>query len=436
MVFGLGRGRKIRPVKSVSGEIEVSPDKSITHRALILASLANGQSVIKNMLEASDCLNTLKTIRKCGVRVKKEPSGDLVVYGTGRKGYKKPSGKLYFGNSATGMRLMAGVYCGQDFSTVLTGDASLKKRPMSRITVPLTRMGAIIRAESGEYPPLKIKPAPLSAIDYTSPIASAQVKSSILLAGLYTGGTTSVTEPFKSRDHTERMFKYLGIPLEVDNNTVKINGGQNWPGRYITVPGDCSSAAFFITAALLFKESRLLIKNVNLNPTRTGFIRVARRMKGDIEILNKKESCNEPVGDILVRGSDLEAVAIEKSEIPSIIDEVPLIALLACRAEGKTIINGAGELRKKETDRLHAVSTQLQRLGQSVEEQSDSLVITGNRGPIKGGKVTSFKDHRIAMMLSIAGLIAAGKVIIDDVKCVETSFPEFYDILTEVTGNE
>ncbi len=435
MRLGFGRGCKINPVESLDGEIEVSPDKSISHRAIIMASLAKGQSVIKNMLEAEDCLNTLKTVKKSGIRVRKEKSGDIIINGEGRKGYKKPRSKLYFGNSATGMRLMAGVYCGQDFSTVLSGDTSLKKRPMSRITVPLTRMGANIRAVSGEYPPLKIKSASINSINYNSPIASAQVKSSILFAGLYSDGVTTVSEPYKSRDHTERLFKHFGIPVEVKENTVKVKGGQNWPGKYITVPGDFSSAAFFITAALLFKKSRLIIKNVNINPTRTGFIKVAQRMKGDIKILNKKESCNEPVGDIVVRGSDLRAASISKGEIPSVIDEIPLLALLASRAKGKTIIDGASELRKKETDRLHAISTQLQKLGQSVEEQRESLVITGRRGPLKGGKVSSFKDHRIAMMLTIAGLISRDKVIIDDVRCVDTSFPGFYDILKEVTEN-
>ncbi len=331
---------------------------------------------------------------------------------------------------------MAGVYCGQNFPAMLTGDKSLKKRPMSRITVPLTRMGANIRAVAGEYPPLRIKPGEIKSINYNSPIASAQVKSSVMLAGLYATGATTVTEPYKSRDHTERMFKYFGIPVEVVKNTIKVEGGRNWPGKHITVPGDFSSAAFFITAALLFKDNRLVIKNVNLNPTRTGFINIVKRMNGNIKILNKKDSCNEPVGDILIKGSNLKAATIDKSEIPSVIDEVPLIALLASRADGKTIIDGVSELRKKETDRLHAIATQLQKLGQSVEEQSDSLIITGLRGPIKGGKVTSFKDHRIAMMLSVAGLIARGKVIIDDVNCVNTSFPEFYDILKEVTENE
>lgn len=423
--------KTILPAKKISGSIKVSGDKSISHRSLIFTSLASGNSTIKNFLFAQDCINTLKVFKKLGVRIIKQENGNLKVYGKGRYGLKKPRGKLNFGNSATGMRLMAGVLSAQNFSSVLKGDSSLSVRPMSRITKPLSKMGANITAEEGEHPPLTIEPGRIKGIKYKSPIASAQVKSCILLAGLYSEKPTTVTEPYKSRDHTERMMEYFGLPVKVDGNTVQVKGETNWPGKSITVPGDFSSAAFFITAALIIPFSRLEIRDVNLNPTRCEFLEVIKKMNGKIEIKDKKVVCNEPKGNIKVSYSDLKSISISENIVPKIIDEIPLIALLATRAQGKTIINGLGELRKKETDRLRAISTQLSAMGQSVQEQGNSLVIHGKKGNLKGSEVISFGDHRIAMMLCIAGLAGEGKTRIKGIKCIKTSFPEFFNLLDE-----
>ncbi len=436
-IFGLNRNkyREIDPVKRIKGEMEVSPDKSLSHRAIIFTSLARGESVVKNFLYARDCLHTLKAFRKLGVKITEEKDGTLIIGGVGLRGLKKPRGKkLYFGNSATGMRLSAGILCGQNFSTVLKGDDSLRERPMRRITVPLTRMGAYISAREGNKPPLKIEPCKgIKGIDYTSPVSSAQVKSCVLLAGLYSQDSTRVSETYKSRDHTERLMRYFDIPLNIEGNTVTLEQGKGWSGKSVTVPGDFSSAAFFITAALLVPDSELKINNVNLNPTRIGFLNILEKMGADIELKNQRTVCNEPVGDILVKHSELTGIKIKPADVPAIIDEIPLIALLATRAKGKSIMDGLSELRKKETDRLHAITTQLNKLGQAVIEQRESLIIEGGQSPVKGEQVQSFKDHRIAMMLAVAGLISSQKVKIDDTECIKTSFPEFFNLLEKVS---
>jgi 3-phosphoshikimate 1-carboxyvinyltransferase len=424
---------EIFPVKSLNGTISVSGDKSISHRAAIFASLANGETQIRNYLQAEDCMDTLKALKKLGVKIKKNSDGTLMIIGKGRYGLNKPSGKLYFGNSGTGMRLMSGVLAAQLFPSILTGDESLTSRPMRRITIPLTRMGANIIAREAEYPPLNIKPGLLKGITYNSPIASAQVKSCVLLAGLYSENSTTVTEPFKSRDHTERLMEYLNIPITKKDNEVTVRGGKDWEAKDINVPGDFSSAAFFITACLLTKGSSLKITGVNLNPTRIGFIDIVKRMNGNIEITNEELICNEPVGDINIKYTkDLNAVHITPEDVPSIIDEIPLLALLATQANGTTVMDGVGELRKKESDRLYAVSTQLQNMGQAVQEQREALIISGQSGDLRGAHVESFGDHRIAMMLIIAALNAKTSTVINGVKCIDTSFPEFFEILESV----
>ncbi|MFC2060918.1 3-phosphoshikimate 1-carboxyvinyltransferase [Elusimicrobiota bacterium] len=433
MAFGINKDSKtIKPASRLTGSMIVCGDKSISHRSIILTSLAKGRSVIKNFLYSEDCINTMKVFKKLGVSIKEDADGSIVVEGSGLEGLKKPGKKLYFGNSGTGMRLTAGVLAAQKFPTVLVGDDSLMKRPMKRISVPLNKMGADVRTGAGGCPPLEIMPAQVKGITYESPIASAQVKSCLLLAGLFSGSTTEVSEPYKSRDHTERMMQYFNIPLEVNETTVSVTGGSEWAGKEILVPGDFSAAAFFITACLLMPNSHLKIKGLNLNPTRTGFIKILRRMGADIGIKNERNVCNEPVGDVYISSADLQAVEITGEDIPSVIDEIPLLALLATRAEGRTIINEAGELRKKETDRLHAVSTQLNNMGQSITEHEDSLVIEGREAPLKGTGVESFGDHRMAMMLTVAGLLAQGKTKINGVKCIETSFPGFFDKLEDV----
>ena len=422
---------KLTPCRNVSGEITVPPDKSISHRSAILASLAKGRSALSNFLRAEDCLNTLNVLKGLGVEMHEQ--GDLIVVnGKGRHGLNGPGGELYFGNSGTGLRLMAGVLSGQRFSSILTGDASLSRRPMSRITVPLTRMGAEITASEGEYPPLKISPGTISGITYDSPIASAQVKSCVLLAGVYPEDTTAVREPVRSRDHTERMMRYLGIPLEVSGTEVTISGGRDWDARDIRVPGDLSSAAFFITACMLFPGSEVIIRDLNLNPTRTGFLEVARRMGASVCEENLRDVCCEPLGDIRVSCGGLRAVRVESKEIPSIIDELPLVALLASQADGTTVISGAGELRKKETDRLHAVANELNKMGQKVKEYEESLGIEGRPGSLTGAGVSSYGDHRMAMMLAVASLRAEGVTTIDDTSCISTSFPGFFELLDKI----
>lgn len=420
-------------VKRISGTISVSSDKSISHLAIIFTSLASGKSTIKNFSHAEECVNTLKVLKRLGVRIIKRPDKTLLVEGKGRYGLRKPIGKLHFGNSDTGIGLMTGILASQLFSSTLTGDISLSKIPVRRITVPLAKMGANIKAWRTEYLPLEIKPGVVKGILYNSPETNVLVKSCILLAGLYSDETTTVTEPYKSKDHTERMMQYFNIPVNIKGNTVAVAGGRNWPGRNITIPGDFSSAAFFITACLLISGSSLKVNNVNLNPTRTGFIDIIKRMGGKIKITGKEMLCNEPVGDIQIDYAPrLNPVIIQDDEISRMIDEIPLIILLATRAKGKTIINGIGELRKKETSRLHAISTQLQNMGQSIQEQQNSLVITGCDSALKGVQVESCGDCRMAMVLTVAGLLARGVTTIRDINCLDTSFSEFLNIMESI----
>ncbi len=423
---------KISPAKRIAGSISISSDKSISHRSIIFASLASGSSVIKNFLMSEDCLNTLKIFKKLGVDIKTEKDGTLIIKGKGRYGLKG-GGRLYCGNSATTMRLLSGILACQNFDSCLYGDSSLSNRPMKRIIIPLKKMGANISAKQDSYPPLKIRKGEIKGIFYQSPIASAQVKSCIFLAGLYSDNPTRVSEPFKSRDHTEKMMEYFKIPVKIEkDNSIMIKGGNNWPGMSLTIPGDFSSAAFFITAALLIPDSELEIKEVNLNSTRTGFLETVKKMGGNIKILRKKISCNELVGDIKISYSKLKSVQITDKDIPQMIDEIPLVALLATQAEGKTIIDGLSELRKKETDRLHAITTQLSIMGQSIQEEQNSLIIIGNSGSIKGAKINSFGDHRIAMMCIIGALVAKTSSEISSIKCIKTSFPDFFSVLTHL----
>ncbi len=418
----------IRPARGISGKVNIPPDKSISHRAAIFASLGRGRSVISNFLFAEDCVNTVKALRQLGVKA--EVSGrDLIVEGRGLKGLSAPEEELYFGNSGTGMRLMAGVLAGQSFSSVLTGDESLSRRPMERITIPLGKMGADIAPSEGGTPPINIRPGNIKGADYESPVASAQVKSCLLLAGLYSGDTTSVTEPFRSRDHTERMMRHLGIPVKVEGRKVSVTGGAEWDARDIQVPGDLSSAAFFAAACALFPGRSIYMPGVNRNPTRDGFLRVLARMGCKINWENLRFVCGEEQGDLSVTGSELRAVTLGPDEVPAIIDELPLLALLATQSEGVSRITGAGELRKKETDRLSAVAAELKKMGQELREGPDWLEVTGNPGGLKGASVRSYGDHRMAMMLAVAGLKAEGETLIDDVSCIDTSFPGFLELL-------
>lgn len=422
----------ITPAKSLQGEISLPGDKSISHRAIILASIAKGISVIRGWQRGKDCLATLSILRMMGVEATEEKD-DLFIKGRGLTGLKEPTDILNCGNSGTTMRLLAGLLSAQDFYSVLSGDSSLRRRPMRRLISPLERMGAkIFGRTNGQFPPLSIIGSSLKGIDYSLPIASAQVKSCLLLAALYARGATSITEPYRSRDHTERMLKFLGVNLEIDSLTVKVEGGVSLVGKEISVPGDISAAAFFIGGGAIIKDSEVKILNVGLNPTRRGFIDVLLQMGADIRLLNLRERCGEEIGDIEIKGgATLKGTLIRGEMIPRIIDEIPILAVVACFARGKTVIKDAVELRVKETDRIKAIAAELFKMGAEVEEKKDGIIIKGT-GELKGCQCQSYKDHRIAMALVIAGLAARGKTEIMAPECIETSFPGFENILREV----
>jgi len=424
----------ITPAKSLQGEISLPGDKSISHRAIILASIARGISVIRGWQRGKDCMATLSILKMMGIEVREEKD-KLIIKGRGLTGLKEPTDILNCENSGTTMRLLAGLLSAQVFYSVLSGDSSLRRRPMRRVIGPLERMGAkIFGRENGQFPPLSIIGSNLKGIDYSLPIPSAQVKSCLLLAGLYARGTTSITEPYRSRDHTERMLKFLGVELEIDNLTVKVEGGASLVGREISVPGDISAAAFFIGGAII-KNSQVKILNVGLNPTRRGFIDVLLQMGADIRILNLREECGEKIGDIEIKGgATLKGILIRGEMIPRVIDEIPILAVVACFARGKTVIKDASELRVKETDRIKAITMELRKMGAQIEEKKDGIIIEGT-GKLKGCQCQSYKDHRIAMALVIAGLAARGKTEIVAPECIETSFPGFEDILRKVVRN-
>ena len=425
----------ITPAKSLQGEISLPGDKSISHRAIILASIAKGISVIRGWQKGKDCMATLNILRMMGVKTE-EKGDDLIIHGEGKAGLEEPADILDCENSGTTMRLLAGLLSAQGFYSVLSGDSSLRRRPMRRVISPLERMGAKISGrENGQFPPLSIMGSSLKGIDYSLPIPSAQVKSSLLLAALYAKGTTLITEPYRSRDHTEFMLKFLGVNLEIDNLTVKVEGGASLIGKEISVPGDISAAAFFIGGGAIIKGSQVKILNIGLNPTRRGFIDVLLQMGADIRVLNLREKCGEEIGDIEIRGgATLEGTLIRGEMIPRIIDEIPILAVVACFAKGKTVIKDAAELRVKETDRIKAIAAELHKMGAQTEEKRDGIIIEGT-GKLKGCQCQSYKDHRIAMALIIAGLAAEGKTEIVAPECIETSFPGFEHTLRKVVRN-
>ncbi|WP_457569312.1 3-phosphoshikimate 1-carboxyvinyltransferase [Desulfurobacterium sp.] len=411
---------------SLKGTLRVPSDKSISHRSIMLGSINDGEVVVKNFLRSEDCLNTLKAFKALGVNI--EDDGSLIkIHGKG-KFLKEPFDVLDMGNSGTSIRLISGILAGQPFYSVLTGDRYLRKRPMDRIAVPLRMMGAtILGRENGKYPPLTIVGKnPLNGIDYKSPKASAQVKSCILLAGLFTDEEVKVTEPAKSRDHTERMLKAFGVDVKVDGLTVSLGKNRVLKADMeIDVPADISSAAFFMVAAAIVPGSEIVLKDVILNPTRTGILDVMEKMGVNFEIFNKRVVSGEEVGDIKVSYSpDLKATVIEGDIIPRLIDELPVIAVLATQAEGVTLIKDAAELRVKESDRINAVVSNLRNLGVEVEEFEDGMAIKG-KATLKGGEVKTFGDHRIAMSFIIAGLISSSSIYIDDIHCISTSYPGF-----------
>jgi 3-phosphoshikimate 1-carboxyvinyltransferase len=427
---------QVNPAKKINGEIKVPGDKSISHRSLILASIAEGESKIEGLLEAEDCLSTMEIMRGLGIEISKEGAGKYTVQGKGLEGLEEADDVLDCGNSGTSMRLLAGLLASQDFYSVLTGDHSLRKRPMQRIIGPLSKMGAKIWSRQDGLAPLSIKGQKLAAMKYELPVASAQLKSSILLASLKTEAETVIIEPAVSRDHTERMLKGAGIDLEIkkDRIILKKAAKRKLNSFKINVPGDISSAAFFIAAGLLAESGELLIKNVGINQTRSGFLEVVEAMNGNIELLNQKDQGGEPTADILVKPSKLKGVEVSGEIIPRLIDEIPIISVMAVMAEGKTIIKDAEELRVKETDRIAAVVKEFKRLGIEIKENEDGMEIKGIQTVEGGIEVESYHDHRIAMSLAVLALNTEKGIIINGSEIIATSFPNFKEFLVEVIG--
>jgi 3-phosphoshikimate 1-carboxyvinyltransferase len=422
---------KIEKKKRIEGEIYLPGDKSISHRAIMLGSISQGETRVKGFSDCTDCRNTLNAFHKLGIKIEDHSKGELTIYGQGLKGLTSAKEIIDVGNSGTTMRLLSGILAGQDFSSTITGDEYLQRRPMRRIIVPLREMGAKISSPDDNHPPITIMGQKLHPIDYYSPIASAQVKSCILLAGLYARGRTSVSEPSPSRDHTERMLRYLSAPIEMKGTNIFIEGISELKARPIAIPGDISSAAFFMIACLLFKNSEIRIKGIGVNPTRTGIIDVLKNMGANIVIENVHQLCGEPVADLIVKSSSLRATKIGSDLIPRIIDEIPVLAVAATQAEGVTEISDAQELRVKESDRIGNVVSELSKMAASIKEKKDGMVISGGER-LMGNSVNSFEDHRMAMALIVAGLIADGETTINDVACIDTSFPQFMDTLNRM----
>lgn len=423
--------------KRLEGEITPPADKSISHRAIVIASIACGKTQISNLSVCEDCLHTLDAFKSLGVSIT-EVDDLCSIEGKGLDGLTKPGVELYLGNSGTSMRLILGVLAGQQFSCVISGDASLSKRPMKRVTQPLSSMGAKITGkDEGNFAPLTIQGGHLLPISYQTPIASAQVKSAILLAGLYAQGLTQVRESAKSRDHTERMLKRFGADITVQDLSVSVKGRANLIGNDLDVPGDISCASFFLVGACISKDSNVTIKSVGLNPTRIAFLKILRKMGAAISWkyqnskMQREDYNDEAKGEIAARYSHLKGVTIKPEQIPSVIDELPILMVAATQSEGKTIISGAGELRVKETDRIEAMVGNLSRMGADIESSKDDIII---RGPSRlvGSAVDSFNDHRTAMSMVVAGLIAHGRTTIKDVDCINISFPGFFETLSQL----
>jgi 3-phosphoshikimate 1-carboxyvinyltransferase len=414
----------IAPGGQLTGKIRVPGDKSICHRALLLGALAQGATHITNFLESADCLATLRGLQELGIDIKHAGPAAVTIQGLGKKALHAVPGMLDCGNSGTSMRLLAGLLAGQPFESILTGDASLRRRPMLRVIEPLTRMGAVIRSLSGCAPLTIHGRRPLTPLRYAIPIASAQVKSGLLLAGLQAEGETWLTEPAKTRDHTERMLPSFGCAVLRDGEWLGISGGRQLSSADITVPGDLSSAAFFIAAAAGQPDAYILIEAIGINPGRTGVLDVLRAMGADIRLLHERMLGNEPIADIEVRGTKLQGVNIEPDMVPLAIDELPALLIAAASACGITTLNGARELRFKESDRLHALATGLRTLGVEMELWDDGMSVIGRKN-FRGGVVDSFGDHRIAMAFALAGLKAHAPLRIRDCRNVDTSFPDF-----------
>jgi 3-phosphoshikimate 1-carboxyvinyltransferase len=414
----------VRPGGKLSGRIRVPGDKSISHRSVMLGALAEGTTRVTGLLEGEDVLCTLGAFRAMGVRAQGPENGALVIEGVGVHGLKPPAHPLDMGNSGTAMRLMAGILAGQSFDSVLIGDASLSKRPMKRVSEPLNSMGAQIETAEGGRPPLRTKGGrKLHGIDYRLPVPSAQVKSSVLLAGLFAEGETATTEPAPTRDHTERMLRGFGYEVEVSGATARLRGGGTLRACDVDVPADISSAAFFLVGASIAPGSDLTLEHVGINPTRIGVLNILRLMGANIEVTNERTVGGEPVADIRVRAAALRGIRIPVDQVPLAIDEFPALFIAAACAEGETVLTGAEELRVKESDRIAVMATGLRQLGIQATETPDGVVIRG--GTIAGGEIDSHGDHRIAMSFAMAALRATGPIVVRDCKNVDTSFPGF-----------
>lgn len=416
------------------GELAVPGDKSISHRAVMLGALAKGTTSVTNFLKGADCLSTISCFEKMGIEIEQLPS-EILIHGKGLHGLNAPETILDAGNSGTTTRLLSGILAGQAFCTTLTGDASIQKRPMTRIITPLSQMGGKIESLSDNgCAPLKITGHPLKPIHYLSPVSSAQVKSCVLLAGMYADGITKVTEPYLSRNHSELMLHSFGADVISEGTTAAITGNPVLEGQKVIVPGDISSAAYFIAAGLLIPGSEILIKDVGINPTRDGILKVCADMGADIQLLNKREYGKEPVADILVKHSELKATVIEGALIPTLIDELPMLAVMAAFAQGTTVIRDAQELKVKESNRLDIIVQHLSAMGADIIPTEDGMEIHGGK-PLKGAVLDSYMDHRIAMSFAVAGMTADGETEILNASCVDISYPEFYRDMAAISAS-
>jgi len=423
---------RVIPVERLSGEICVQGDKSISHRAVIIGSIANGTTIVTNFLTSEDCLATMKAFKAMGILIEEFDGNKLKIHGKGPNGLAEPPDVMDMGNSGTSARLLCGLLSAQPFFSVMTGDNSLRRRPMKRVTEPLRQMGARIWGRrGGEYLPLSIQGGELKGFFHRMAVPSAQVKSALLLAGLFAKGRTTIEELLPTRDHTERMLKYCGVDLIRKGTTIAVEGGQSPSSRDIEIPGDISAAAFFIVGASMLKGSEIVIKGVGLNPTRTGIIDILRQMGASIEMDNLREMGGEPAGDIRVRSAPLKGVEIKGDIIPRCVDELPVLCIAAAIAEGETWIRDAAELRVKESDRIAGMAECLSSLGVEVETFEDGMRIQGTKR-LKGSMCNSRGDHRIAMSMAIAGLAAEGETLIEDTECINTSFPMFEETLQRV----
>ncbi|MBC2257742.1 3-phosphoshikimate 1-carboxyvinyltransferase [Listeria booriae] len=411
--------------QGLTGTIRVPGDKSISHRSIMFGALANGTTTVSNFLKGEDCLSTIGVFRALGVQIEEFPD-KIVVHGTGWDGLKRPDETLDVGNSGTTIRLMLGILAGRPFDATLEGDASIAKRPMGRVMLPLREMGAIFEAKDANFAPVKVTGTKLQPMTYTLPVASAQVKSAIIFAALQADGETTIIEKEKTRDHTEQMIRQFGGAITTDGLTIRVNGGQEFQGQNVVVPGDISSAAFFIVAGLIIPNSKIRLENVGLNPTRTGIIDVVKEMGGKITVEQTSKAGDEPAGTVIVETSDLKGIEIGGDIIPRLIDELPVIALLASQANGQTVIKDAEELKVKETNRIDAVVTELSKMGVALVGTDDGMIIEGNQ-TLHGATVQSYGDHRMGMMLQVAALLADSDVTLEKAEAINVSYPSFFE---------